>query len=165
MQVILSFASNWTPAGGVDFYAKSAGVSHNDFFTSDAAKSLYKKYVKAIIQRKNSITGFTYSEDPTIMAWNLLNEPVCRNCPQGAVTNWIKEMAGYVKSLDSNHLLSVGEEGFYSTTQSTVPVNPMYGEDGWAAQSGQDFVVDHSDSNIDYASFHGWPDLWSVSVA
>ena len=51
------------------------------------------------------------------MAWNLLNEPVCRNCPDGAVNSWVKEMAGYVKGLDAGHLVTVGEEGFASTTK------------------------------------------------
>jgi mannan endo-1,4-beta-mannosidase len=166
LKVILSFASNWTPAGGVDFYANATGVSHNDFFTNEATKSLYKSYIHAIVTRVNTISGVKYSEDPTIFAWDLLNEPVCRGCPKGTIATWVKEMAAYVKSLDTNHLLTVGEEGFYSTTQASIPFNPMYGQPGgtWAEEWGQDFVADHSDSNIDYASFHAWPDLWSCQA-
>ncbi len=47
----------------------------------------------------------------------MINEPVCRNCPQGTIATRVKEMAAFVKSLDSNHLLTVGEEGFYSTSK------------------------------------------------
>ena len=46
------------------------------------------------------------------MAWNLVNEPRCFNCPD-ALQSWIQTQAAYVKSLDSNHLLTVGAEGFY----------------------------------------------------
>jgi mannan endo-1,4-beta-mannosidase len=45
-----------------------------------------------------------------------MNEPICRQCAAGAVASWVSEMAGYVKSLDKNHLITVGEEGFSSTS-------------------------------------------------
>jgi mannan endo-1,4-beta-mannosidase len=159
LKLILSFTSNWTPAGGVDQIAEMAGGSHNDFFTDEQAKSIYKKYVENIITRTNTITGQKYSDDPTIMSWNVINEPVCRNCPSGTLAAWIKEMAAHVKSLDSNHLLTVGEEGFYRTTTASLGANPG----SWAAEYDQDFVVDHSDPNIDFATMHGWPDQWKVA--
>lgn len=56
-----------------------------------------------------------YRDDPTIMAWNLMNEPRCYQCTN-EVGLWIREMAPYVKSQDPNHLLSVGSEGFYAST-------------------------------------------------
>jgi hypothetical protein len=50
------------------------------------------------------------------------------------------------------------------TRSGSVPANPMHGTSSWAAENGQDFIVDHSNPNIDYMSFHGWPDLWNVRV-
>lgn len=43
------------------------GLDHNAFFSSPAPKALFKKYIAAIVGRKNTITGRAYSEDPTVM--------------------------------------------------------------------------------------------------
>ena len=38
-------------------------------------RSAFKTYVKTIVNRRNTITGVLYRDDPTIMAWDLANEP------------------------------------------------------------------------------------------
>ena len=42
------------------------------------------------------------------------------------VQEWIGVMAPYLKQLDSNHLVTTGEDGFYSTTTSRQDANPIY---------------------------------------
>lgn len=41
-----------------------------------------------------------------------------------SLQSWVTEMAAYVKSLDPNHLLTVGEEGFYTSTANQTYCNP-----------------------------------------
>ncbi len=40
---------------------------------------------------------------------------------------WMTRMAAYVKSLDANHLVTTGTEGFYSTSAARLPINPGQG--------------------------------------
>lgn len=92
------------------------------------------------------------------MAWELINEPRCRNCA-GRLQQWLEEMARYVKSLDSNHLLSTGEEGFYTAgSRGSADANPEM----WALTTGQDFIANHDIPDIDFAVAHLWPDNWGV---
>jgi mannan endo-1,4-beta-mannosidase len=49
----------------------------------------------------------------------------------------------HVKSLDNIHLLTVGSEGFYSSSSR-----------------GTDFVRDHQLPGIDFATVHAYPDSW-----
>lgn len=45
----------------------------------------YKAYVKTVINRVNTINGRTYGNDPTIFAWDLLNEARCQKCPNNTI--------------------------------------------------------------------------------
>ena len=50
----------------------------SDFFTKPEIKEAYRGFVHTITSRVNTINGRKFSDDPTIMAWNLLNECVHR---------------------------------------------------------------------------------------
>lgn len=73
---------------------------------------------------------------------------------------WIEEMAAYIKSLDTKHLITVGIEGFYGPGRGErLVVNPG----DWAASLCSDFIQNSAVKDIDFASVHAYPDSWSVS--
>lgn len=69
----------------------------------------------AVILRKDGLESMSwidvqvYSQDPVIVSWNLINEPRCDalGCNKN-IQSWVGEMAPYLKSLDPNHLITVG---------------------------------------------------------
>ncbi|MCX7590048.1 MAG: hypothetical protein N2255_00310 [Kiritimatiellae bacterium] len=65
--------------------------------------------------RTNTFNWRIYKEDPTIFARRLANEPRCKTDPSGIpVRDWTYEMAAYLKAVDTNHMVSTGEEGWTS---------------------------------------------------
>ena len=161
VRLILVFTDYWEYNGGVAQYMDWAGVTaptKNAFFTDRECKRLYKANARAVIERVNRYTGIAYRDDPAVFAWELINEPRCRNCARH-LQDWIEEMAKYVKSLDAKHLLSTGQEGFYAAgAKGSVDANPEL----WALTTGQSFVENHDVPEIDFAVAHLWPDNWGV---
>uniref|UniRef100_M1B8N7 mannan endo-1,4-beta-mannosidase n=1 Tax=Solanum tuberosum TaxID=4113 RepID=M1B8N7_SOLTU len=129
VRLILSFVNQWNDFGG---------------------KAQYK-----VVTRLNSITKVAYKDDPTIMAWELMNEPRDQADYSGKTVNgWVQEMASFVKSLDNKHLLEVGMEGFYGDSiPERKSVNPGY-------QVGTDFISNHLINEIDFATIHAYTDQW-----
>lgn len=39
---------------------------------------MFKDHVRRVIERKNTVTGKRYREDPGILAWNIANEMRCQ---------------------------------------------------------------------------------------
>lgn len=63
-------------------------------------------------------------------------------------------MASFVKTLDKNHLLEIGMEGFYGeSTPERKQVNPGYGV-------GTDFITNNLVPEVDFATIHAYPDIW-----
>ncbi|XP_039829905.1 mannan endo-1,4-beta-mannosidase 8-like isoform X2 [Panicum virgatum] len=89
IRLILSLCNNWKDYGGKPQYVrwgKEAGLdltSDDDFFSDPTIKSYYKAFVKAVSTRINTITNVAYKDDPTILAWELINEPRCHSDPSG----------------------------------------------------------------------------------
>lgn len=68
--------------------------------------------------------------------------------------DWVSEMAVYVKSIDPNHLLEVGLEGFYGESMpEKKQFNPGY-------QVGTDFITNNQVPQIDFATIHLYPETW-----
>ncbi|XP_065874184.1 mannan endo-1,4-beta-mannosidase 2-like [Euphorbia lathyris] len=165
IRLLLSLVNNLRAYGGKTQYVKWAweegiglSASNDSFFYDPTIKKYFKNYVKTLLKRKNTITGIQYRNDPTIFAWELINEPRCMTDPSGdTLQAWIEEMSAYVKSIDRNHLLTVGLEGFYGPKNpKRLTVNP----EEWAANLGSDFIRNNKVPGIDFASVHIYPDHW-----
>ena len=67
----------------------------------------FKKRIKKIIQRRNSINGKVYRDDSTILAWEIANELEYWHFSYPEVHKWVSEIGVYIKSLDKNHLITI----------------------------------------------------------
>lgn len=165
IKLVLSLVNSYENFGGRKQYvewARSQGQqsisSEDDFYTNYVVKGYYKNHIKTVLTRRNSLTGVAYKDEPTIMAWELMNEPRCTSDPSGkTIQAWITEMASYLKSLDGNHLLEAGLEGFYGASKQQS--NPKY------FQVGTDFIADNQIPGIDFATVHSYPDQWLTGTS
>lgn len=118
------------------------------FYRSEKAQGWYQAVIRAIVTRTNTINGRRYSEDPTVMAWQLANEPRPGSDRDGRpfyehYKSWLQESARFIKSLDTNHLVSTGSEGAMGTLGDLA----LYQEA-------------HAIPEVDYLTFHMWPKNW-----
>ncbi|KAK9792495.1 hypothetical protein WJX73_008718 [Symbiochloris irregularis] len=161
LRLIVALADNWDTASNTDnkyFYTGGSSSNEDSFFTSSSAQTAYQNHLTEVVNHVNSITGNAYKNEPTIASWNLINEPRCANSDcAAAMQAWIAKMAPFLKQQDPNHLVTVGEDGFYNYLQCNADVNPG----GWAGQTGQNFLPNHALPGIDYAAIHLWPDNWA----
>ena len=163
IKVIVVLLNNWRAFGGIDQYLTWYGRSkHHEFFSAPELRQAYRDWVKHVLTRTNTVNGRPYRDDPSIFGWELANEPRCKSgssfdSDQGwtkhTITAWADEMSSYIKSLDPNHLVSVGDEGFLD-------------EDGehWAyrANDGVDHAALTALPNVDFGTFHLYPDDWQT---
>ncbi|MCC5578508.1 cellulase family glycosylhydrolase [Microtetraspora sp. AC03309] len=167
VKLLIPFVNNWSAFGGVDQYVRWAGGDHHDdFYTDPVIKGWYKDWISHLLNRVNPLTGIAYKDDPTVMAWELANEPRCKgsgnyptspSCATSTLTAWADEMSRHVKSVDSRHLVSVGDEGFYCH-----PDGSDFTED---CSEGVDTVALARLPAIDLLSLHLYPDHWSKDAA
>jgi mannan endo-1,4-beta-mannosidase len=138
---------NWNGAGAIPYPPPQPGGSWTtyqnyaaNFYSNAGAKQDFRDYINFIVNHVNPYTGLAYKDDPTIMAWELANEP--RGISNTTNFNtWIDDTAAYIKSLDGNHLVTTGSEGSPSG-------------------AGLDFVANHNGPNISYTTIHIWPQNW-----
>lgn len=164
MHAVLFLTNYWEWSGGMSQYnawtSNGKAVDPEDpnygwgefmrlsatFYTNEKANEYYRNFIEKIITRKNKFNDIYYFEDPTIMAWQLANEP--RPWGKGEHIDdyykWIDSTAAFIKSLDPNHLVTTGNEG----TRGSLDSEEYY-------------ITAHKSKFIDYITFHLWVKNWS----
>lgn len=157
---VMVMGNFWTWSGGFPQYLKWAGqgeipfpqeegTSWDDFinyskqfYVNEKAQKMMDNHIEKTINRKNSITGTLYKNDPTIMSWQLANEPRGYDTP-GEFRAWTKKTAAFIKNLDKNHMVCLGTEG--NTPNVAAGINVL---------------KDNDNPNIDYITMHIWAQNW-----
>ncbi len=150
VKLVLPFLNNWSDYGGIAAYGTAFGSNATTFYTNIAAQTAYKAYVKTIVTR--------YASSSAIFAWELCNEPRCHGCDSSVVTNWATEISQYVKSIDPDHLVTLGDEGWLAPADG-------YGDGSYAYSGveGVDFAANLKIPTLDYGVFHLYPNSWGYN--
>lgn len=98
---------------GVDEFAKLSGKPGAAFWTDPEVKEDFKHFLTTLLNRKNTLTGVLYKDDPAILAWQLGNEfgsyagdrKLNAKEYEGVILTWSLEMAKFLKEQDPNHLV------------------------------------------------------------
>lgn len=167
VRLIIPLTNNWADFGGMDQYVRWRGGSyHDEFYTDPLIRQWYKEWISHLLNRTNIYTGLRYKDDPTIMMWELANEPRCigsgaysrsPHCTTETLVAWADEMSTFIKQNATAQLVGVGDEGFYCTP----------GAADWTenCNEGVDSIALSSLRKVDVMSFHLYPDHWGKDVA
>ena len=115
VRLIIPFIASQTFGGirGVDEFSAIAGKPKGAFWTDQEQKADFKHFLDFLLNRKNTVNGIIYKNDPAILAWQLGNEfgsyPGDRGLKYDEwspkILDWSLEMAEYIKKVDPNHLV------------------------------------------------------------
>lgn len=165
MTAVLYFNNFWQWSGGMSQYVswfEGTPVFDPDvtnewnafmqnsakFYRMEEAQTLYRDIIKRVVTRKNTINGKLYNEDPTIMSWQLANEPRPGSDEDGRINfpafkNWVHETSKYIRELAPKQLISTGNEGSMGTIRDMAL-----------------FIESHQSEYVDYLTFHMWLKNW-----
>jgi mannan endo-1,4-beta-mannosidase len=143
IKLIINFVNNWSDYGGIPAYVKAFGGTQEGWYTNTAAQTQYKKYVKAVVGR--------YTNSSAVFAWELANEPRCKGCSTDVIYNWATEVSAYIKSLDPNHMVTLGDEGFGLPGGDSSTSYP------YGTSEGVDFVKNLGIKTLDFGTYHMYP--------
>jgi mannan endo-1,4-beta-mannosidase len=140
LRLIIAVLDFWDFTGGAQQMQAWYGSrdKYGFFFNDPRTKQDYRSWVSHVVQRVNTLTGLAYRDDPTIMAWDLMNEGNAR--PETLRLAWTAEMSAYVKSLDPNHLVTSGHANILEK------------------------LSDLSIPSLDFGTWHGYPLYYKLTV-
>lgn len=162
IKFILPFINYWDELGGICQYNTWAGAkdpsSNMDFFLSNSdTQKWYKDYIHMLLNRVNTFTGVAYKDEPAIFSWQIMNEGRNKGEDPEILRDWYQEIAQYIKSIDSNHLVGTGEEGFDHNTPSVYSIDEYSNSYPIRANEGTSYLLNTAIPEIDYGNAHWYP--------
>ncbi|KAI0273624.1 glycoside hydrolase superfamily [Gloeopeniophorella convolvens] len=132
--VLFSLTNNWNPVatltpsptplprnflsndyGGMDAYVREFGETgshHDEFYTNMTIRKFFQDYAQAVVTR--------FANNTRVLAWELANDARCSSslpssddCTTTTVTQWHADVSKFVQSVDPNHIVSSGTQGFF----------------------------------------------------
>lgn len=119
------------------------------FYATPAANELYLAYVDHLLGRRNTVNGRHYREDPTVMTWELANEPRPGTDDEATMQNvprfyeWVDATARFIHERAPRQLVCTGSEGVWGCLQKP-----------------EVFIAAHKTPAIDYVTVHMWVKNW-----
>jgi mannan endo-1,4-beta-mannosidase len=136
IHVIFSLTNNWNPIaepssasgsppplphnflsndyGGMDAYVRAFTTTqtHDEFYTDQTIRKFFEQYLQAVVSR--------FVDNPLLLGWELANDPRCSSslassptCTTETITQWHADIAQFIRSIDPNHLITSGNQGFF----------------------------------------------------
>ncbi len=149
IRLVLPFVNYWSDYGGMNAYQTAFGGTFTEqWYTDERSQAVYRNYIKVLVNR--------YKSSPAIFSWQLGNEPRWMGGNFTDMVKWVTSTAKYIKSLDPDHMVTTGEEGFFDAVDG---VNN--GESIYSGMDGSSFSHNIRIPEIDYGVFHMYPSWWS----
>lgn len=119
------------------------------FYANPAANELYRAYITHLLNRRNRVNGRVYRDDPTIMTWELANEPrpgtddeaTLKDVPQFCA--WVDATARFIHERAPRQLVCTGSEGLQGSLKKP-----------------EVFIAAHQTPAVDYVTVHMWLKNW-----
>ncbi|TPX39534.1 hypothetical protein SeLEV6574_g07142 [Synchytrium endobioticum] len=136
VKIIIGFIDWWWWRGGCQDFAQTVFASKSskswktakamDFYTDPDVIAEFKRFIQWVVNRKNTVNGIRYADDPAIMAWELGNESGGWNEITPAA--WTKSIARFIKTVagDPNHLILDGTIGGEYTLSGSSQIKWAY---------------------------------------
>lgn len=165
IRLILKFTNYWEAYGGIRRYVAwhlnrtPTPAETALFYTEPRIQSWFFDYIRTIIDRRNTVTGVTYRNEPAILAWELANE--LRNPGDAdSLLRWTAETAAFIRQQDANHLIADGGEGFDDDRTLYTGLSNRYAVSGADGGSFHRLV---EIPDIDMGSYHLYPTAWNMN--
>ena len=167
IRLVLPLVNNWPDYGGMSQYVTwflglpddvyGDAVNHDRFYTDRGIKAAYRAYARYVTHRRNPYTGLRYRDDPTIMTFELANEPRCRSDKSGrTLLAWADEMSRWVRKQAPRQLVAVGDEGMYGFAG-----NADYPYSDYEGVRSRDLLALPA---VDYGTYHLYPQNWGAAA-